>query len=198
MIPARYLIEPRSSRFVVQAFAGGILSGFGHNPAFSARDFTGEARFSPEAPLFPNTLKNSSLRLTIQAASLELTNEVSDKDRREIERIMREEVIEIARFPDIIYTGSATGITEQGSSRYRLQLEGDLSLHGVTRLHRMMADVTFAPDHLRASGKFSVMQSHFGIKLVSAMGGSLKVKDELRCSFEITAQKHQGESQTAG
>jgi polyisoprenoid-binding protein YceI len=195
MTRVRYRIEPRLSRFTVQAFAGGILSGFGHNPEFSPRDFAGEAWFSPGAPLFPDSLKTSSIRITIPAAELVLTNEVSDKDRREIERIMRDEVIETARFPEIVYAGSVTGITEQSPSRYRVQLDGDLSLHGVTRPQRLSADITVVPDQLRASGKFSVMQTHFGIKLVSAMGGSIRVKDEIRCSFDISAKIHQGKSQ---
>jgi len=194
MTRVRYLIEPRLSRFMVQAFAGGILSGFGHNPAFSPRDFAGEAWFSPDAPLFPDSLKNSSIRVAIRAAELELTNEVSDKDRREIERIMRDEVIETARFPEIVYAGSATGITEQSPARFRVQLDGDLSLHGVTRPQRLSADLTLAPDQLRATGKFSLMQTNFGIKLVSAMGGSLRVKDEIRCSFDIAAHRQHGES----
>ena len=73
-----YIIEPRLSRFTVQAFAGGFLSGFGHNPTIAIRDFTGQAAFSPDAPA------ESSLTLNIRAESLEVTNDVSDKDRREI------------------------------------------------------------------------------------------------------------------
>jgi hypothetical protein len=44
-----FLIDPRMSRFLVRATAGGMLSMFGHNPTIAIRDFSGEARFSPDA-----------------------------------------------------------------------------------------------------------------------------------------------------
>src|SRR5579863_10408230 len=98
--PVRYLIEPRLSRFTLQAYAGGFLSGFGHNPTIAVRDFTGEAKFSPDA------LDQSSLCLKIRADSLEVTNDVSDKDRREIEGTMQKDVLETSRFPEIAFQSS--------------------------------------------------------------------------------------------
>jgi len=44
-------------------------------------------------------------------------------------------------------------------------------------------------DMLRASGKFSLMQSDYGIKPISVAGGALKVKDELQFSFEMVLRK---------
>jgi polyisoprenoid-binding protein YceI len=190
--PVRYLIEPRLSRFTVQAYAGGFLSGFGHNPTIAIRDFTGEARFSPDE------LEQSSLCLKIRADSLEVTNDVSDKDRREIERTMKEEVIQTAQFPDIIYESSVASVSELGPSRYRVNLNGKLSLHGVARNQQLVADMSVSGDTLRAFGTFSVLQTNFGIKLVSVAGGSLKVKDELKCSFDIAARKHEGGEMGAG
>jgi hypothetical protein len=34
-----------------------------------------------------------------------------------------------------------------------------------------------------------VRQTDYGIKLVSVAGGMLKVKDEVRCSFDVMARK---------
>lgn len=180
--PVRYLIEPRLSRFTIQAYAGGLLSGFGHNPTIAIRDFTGDANFSAEA------LDASSLCLKIRADSLEVTNDVSDKDRREIERTMKEEVIETSRFPEIVYQSSVASVSELGPSRYRVNLTGGLTLHGVTRDQQMVAEMNINGDTLRAFGSFSVVQSNYGIKLVSVAGGALKVKDELKCSFDIAAR----------
>ena len=164
--PVRYLIEPRLSRFTVQAYAGGFLSGFGHNPTIAIRDFTGDARFSPDA------LEQSSLCLKIRADSLDVTNDVSDKDRREIERTMKEEVIQTRlQFPDIIYESSVASVSELGPSRYRVNLNGKLSLHGVARNQQLVADMSVSGDTLRAFGTFSVLQTNFGIKLVSVAGG---------------------------
>jgi hypothetical protein len=38
----RFVIEPKASRFTVQAFAGGLRAGSGHNPTIAIRDFSGE------------------------------------------------------------------------------------------------------------------------------------------------------------
>jgi polyisoprenoid-binding protein YceI len=91
-----YRVEARRSRFIVRAFATGMLSAFGHSPTIAIRDFTSEVRFSPDH------LEAASLRLQIKADSLEVTDEVSDKDRREIERQMREDVLETAHYPEIV------------------------------------------------------------------------------------------------
>jgi polyisoprenoid-binding protein YceI len=188
----RYLIDPRLSRFTVQAYAGGFLSGFGHNPTIAIRDFTGDAGFSAEAP------EQSSLCLKIRAGSLEVTNDVSDKDRRDIERTMQEDVLETSRFPDIIYQSSVASVSELGPSRYRINLTGNLSLHGITHGQQLVADMSVNGNTFRAFGSFSVLQSNYGIKLVSVAGGVLKVKDELKCSFDIVARKQEGGEKGAG
>jgi hypothetical protein len=42
---------------------------------------------------------------------------------------------------------------------------------------------------LRASGSFSVKQTDFDMELVSALGGAIRVKDEVKFSFDIVARK---------
>jgi polyisoprenoid-binding protein YceI len=76
-----------------------------------------------------------------------------------------------------------------GESLYVLKIEGDLFLHGVTRRRTVSLNVVPADDKLRAYGEFSIKQSDFKIKLVSVAGGALKVKDELKISFDVNAKK---------
>ena len=129
---------------------------------------------------------------------MQVTNDVSDKDRREIERTMKEEVLETGRFSDMVFEGTVASVNELGPSRYRINLNGKLSLHGITHDQPVTADVFVNGDTLRASGTFSVLQSNYGIKLVSVAGGVLKVKDELKCSFDIAARKLEGSDKGAG
>jgi polyisoprenoid-binding protein YceI len=185
--PDRYAIDPKLSRFTVQAFAGGLLSGFGHNPTFAVRDFKGEAKFSRDTP------QHGSLLMKIQSDSLQLTTDVSDKDRREIERTMKEEVLETERNPEILYEGSVASVSEPSPGQYRVNLTGQLFLHGVSRDLPVMAFVAAGPETLRAYGSFSVSQTAHGIKLVSVAGGAMKVKDELKCAFDIVARKCEAE-----
>lgn len=175
-------IESGRSRFTVKAFASGILSSFGHDPAFSVRHLSGEIGFVPGEP------ERASLRLVIQPGSLEVTNDVNSKDRMEIERTMREEVLEVAKYPEIVFESSSVSGTKVFENQYRVSIEGKLTMHGVTRNETLEAQVTINGDQLRAYGDFSLRQTDYNIKLVSVAGGTMKIKDELKCSFDISAR----------
>jgi polyisoprenoid-binding protein YceI len=180
----QYAIDAGMSRFTVQAFASGWLSAFAHHPLITVRQFSGEARFDPDA------LERSSLVLRIDSASsLEVTGNVNDKDRPEIQRTMRDEVLEIDRFPEIVYECSHVSANRTGEGRFWVTLNGELSLHGVTRPQPVSASVARTDDLLRANGSCSLKQTDYDIKLVSALGGGVKVKDELKLSFDIVAKK---------
>lgn len=178
-----YTIDPGSSRFTVRAFAQGLLSGFGHNPVIAIRDFSGEVNFAPD------DLIKGSVGITIQAASFEVQNDVSEKDLREIARTMNDQVLEVKRFPEIAFESRQVSGIKLGESLYVVKIEGDLFLHGVTRPQTVSANVAPADDKLRAYGEFSIKQSDFRIKPVSVAAGALKLKDELKLSFDITAKK---------
>jgi polyisoprenoid-binding protein YceI len=179
----RYAIDPVVSRFTARATASGMLSAFGHNPTIAIRDFTGEAKFAP------GTLENAELHLRIGTSALAVTDNVSDKDRREIERTMNQEVLESARYPDIVFDTSSVSASKAGDGQYWVNLVGNLTLHGVTNSQALAAQVVLLGDTLRAFGEFSLRQTAYGIKLVSVAGGTLKLKDEVKFSFDIVARK---------
>jgi polyisoprenoid-binding protein YceI len=176
-----YRIHTEVSRFTVRGFAGGLLSGLGHNPVLAIRDFSGEAHFEPD------DLEKSSLCLKIKAGSLEVQNDASDKDRFEMKRVMDHEVLEVARYPEIAFESTRVSGAKAGESFYRLAIDGNLALHGVTRRLSVPAQVWVTPDQLRANGEFAVRQSDFGIKLASVAGGVLKLKNELKFTYDIVA-----------
>jgi polyisoprenoid-binding protein YceI len=181
----RYAVDSAKSRFLVKAAAAGMLSAFGHNPTIAIRGFTGEAGFRPQAP------EQSSLRLEIDAASLAVSNDVSVKDRQEMERAMKEEVLEVSRFPTIRYEGAGAQAVKIADGLYRVTLAGKLALHGVERDLSFPCNVTVGDDNLRTNGEFSIRQSDFQIQLVSVAGGALKLKDELKFTFDIAAHRVQ-------
>jgi len=180
---ARYVVDAARSRFQVRAFSTGLLSAFGHNPTIAIRDFTGEARFNVEAP------EQSSLRLDIDASSLTLTSDVNDKDRLEMESTMREEVLETARYPKITFESNAVQSNRIADGMYRMQIGGNLTLHGTTLALEVPCNVTAGDDTLRANGDFSIRQTDYGIRLVSVAGGGLKLKDDLKFTFDIVARR---------
>jgi polyisoprenoid-binding protein YceI len=179
----RYRFNANESRFTVQAFAGGVLSAFAHNPIIAIRDFTGEVKFNPDTP------ETASLCVTIKADSLEVADNVSEKDRQDIEDKMRNEVLEVSTYPDIVFKSTDVSITRIAENWYRVDIKGDLSLHGVTKSEAIDAQVRVFGDTLRANGGFTLRQSDYRIRQVTAVGGAIKLKDELKFSFDIVAQR---------
>jgi polyisoprenoid-binding protein YceI len=179
----RYVVDPMVSRFTVKAFATGLLSAFGHSPTIMIRDLKGEIRFSPE------TVEQSSIHLVVRADSLAVADNVSDKDRREIESQMREQVLETSKYAEIIYDSPSVSLKSPADGQSDVVLQGQLTLHGVTRPLKIPAKIAVTGDLLRAFGEFSLRQSDYSIKPVSAVGGGLKVKDEVKFTFDIAARK---------
>lgn len=180
----RYATDVKASTFKVRAFAMGMLSAFGHSPTIAIRDFEGNAQFTEAG----SALENARLEIIIRAKSLEVVDDISDKDRREMQSEMNNHVLETDRFPEIRF--ESTQVTANGeSSLYRVTLNGELSLHGVTRPLPVSARVVLNGDSLRASGEFSIRQSDYEIAPVKAAAGAIKLKDELKFTFDIVARK---------
>jgi polyisoprenoid-binding protein YceI len=178
-----YVVDARASKFTVQAFASGLLSAMGHNPTIGIRNFTSDVSFSPEA------LEGSDFHSSIQMASLNVQDDISDKDRREIERLMNEQALEVAKYPLAVYESPVVSITKQGDALYSASLDGKLTFHGVTRNQPVTARIAVFGEMLRVSGGFTLKQTDYQIKLISVAGGALKLKDELKFSFEMVLRK---------
>jgi polyisoprenoid-binding protein YceI len=179
----RYQIDGKSSKFTARAFATGLLSAFGHDPTIAMPEFEGEILVNP------NALEQSSLSLVIHADSLIVTDDINEKDRNEINRRMHDEVLESNGYGEVIYECSKLTASKTGEGQYWVALNGELSMHGVTRSQPVSARVTLNEDTLRAAGDFALRLSDYEIKPVSAVGGAVKLKDEIKLSFDITARK---------
>ena len=151
-----YRLEPEKSKFTVQAFAEGIFSAFGHDPIIAIKEFTGEVRFKA------GTYENASLKITVDRNSLAVSNDVKEKDRLEIERTMREEVLETAKYPEIVFSSSNISVSKLAGERCRVRIIGDLTLHGVTQKNIWISsEATVTADSLRALGEFFVETDRF-------------------------------------
>ena len=182
---AHYVVDAKASRFTVQAFVTGLLSAVGHNPTIGIRNFSADVHFIPEA------LQGSAFRLSIKANSLSVQDDISDKDRREIERLMNEQVLEITKYPEVLFEAPVVSISKLGDSLYSAALDGNLTLHGVTCRQPVTARIAVFGSMLRASGNFTLKQADYQIKPISIAGGALKLKDELKFSFEMVAREQE-------
>ena len=96
-------------------------------------------------------------------------------------RMLSSEVLDSRKYPDITFT--STAIESAGPDRW--MVTGRLSIHGETR------STTFpvARQGGRYRGTVVVKQRDFGIQPISIVGGTVKVKDELKVEFDIVAQR---------
>jgi polyisoprenoid-binding protein YceI len=180
----RYRLVPEVSNFTVQAFADGLFSVFGHDPLIGIKEFSGQVEFVPDS------FENASVTITISTPSLVVVSDVSQKDRLEIERTMRTEVLEAAKYPEIVFRSTSVAVSRLGEGRYRARVIGDLTLHGVTQGNLWINGTIFVgADSMRLKGEFSIRQSDYKIKLVSVAAGTLKIKNEVKCSFDIVTRK---------
>jgi polyisoprenoid-binding protein YceI len=154
-----YAVDIRASQFTVQAFASGLISAVAHSPKIAIRDWTAEMTFDP------GMLKDASLRVKIKAASLEVLDELRDDDRRELHRVMNQDVLETAKFPNINFQSlEVTGVRTK-AEQFRVHILGDLTVHGVTNKQTIVAQVALGLDSLRAFGEFTLLQTDYEIRL---------------------------------
>lgn len=176
---ARYKLDPGQSRFTVHAFATGMLSMFGHNPTFAVRDFAGAVRFDG------SEAKDMVLELTVQADSLDLADQVKPGDRAEIMERMRRDVLETAAFSDVRFQSTDVSGGTIAPGRYHVRIGGTLTLHGVTRPHQVDGELQVFVDGVRLRGETSLKTSDYRIKPVSALGGTIKLQDEVKLTFDV-------------
>ncbi len=181
----RFLFDPEPSRLSVQAFAAGLLSAFAHSPTFAARRFSGDMEFTG------SELSAGRLRVEIEADSLETIDSVSASDRAEIERRMRDEVLETGRFPTIVFHSDELTVGRMTPDRGRLRIIGSLQLHGVSRRIDLEPDLFQYEDGVRVVGEAPLTLSQYRIRPVTALAGAVRLKDQVKVKFDLAAWRRQ-------
>jgi polyisoprenoid-binding protein YceI len=179
----QYAIDRKASQFTVQAFASGLISAVAHSPKIAIRGYTANVSF------VPGTLADAKLKVVVQSSTLEVLDELRDADKRELHRVMNDEVLETKRFPEVVFESSSISGDRLKENLSRVNVEGRLVLHGVTNGQSFFSQVAFGVDTFRAYGEFSLLQSDYGIRIASIAGGTLKLQDELKFSFYVVGRK---------
>jgi|SRR5665213_2466267 len=187
---SKFLIDTSGSKFTVQAFSAGLLSSFGHNPIIAIRDFDGQIRIDRE------TLQDGHMRVDVHTKRMDLVDQMKSDDRKKLEQEMYANVLNVDQFPTASFESKEISVQKLGGDLAMAHVEGQLAFHGVTRAFPIDARVTRMGTMLRISGQCTLRQSDFGIKPVSFAGGALKLKDELKFSFELVAREQQRQEQS--
>ena len=116
-------------------------------------------------------------------------DQVRPADREDIMGRMRREVLETAIYPEIRFEATSGSATRLAADQYRLRIPGLLSLHGTTNRHTVETDFLVYDDGIRLKGEFLLRLSDYRIRPVTALGGSIRLRDQLHLAFDIVAWK---------
>ena len=179
-----YTIVPSESSFWVFVGKTGLFSALAHDHEIGVKSFSGRV-VVPAAGA-----SGGSLEMEVEAPSLVvLDKKPSEEDKKKIFDSMHNEVLESAKYQKITFKSvSVSDVKQTGNDAYSFVVNGDLTLHGVTKRIAVPVAATVTPQELRAAGKYTLKQTDYGIKPYSAAGGTIKVKNEVIVNFSILAK----------
>ncbi|HXF04814.1 MAG TPA: YceI family protein [Blastocatellia bacterium] len=180
-----YALDPSRSRLEIHVFREGLLKFLGHDHHIVAQNITGRIHLEEQA------LERSSVQLTVEAASLKVVDPgVDEKERQEVQTTMESaRVLDVKKFPTIVFTSTSIMRVTPTGAGYDLTLVGTLHLHGVEKQIRVPVSVILEPDQIRARGSVDILQSEFGITPIRIGGGTIRVKDKIRITYDIVAPR---------
>jgi len=179
----RFRLDPLKSKFVVHADRTGIAWFKGKSHFIAARDFSGEASLSTD------TVNPASLEITVKTASLEETGVAfTDPQKATIKKELDELVLDSGKYPEITFRSTKV-IGKAIGGAFEVKIDGDLSLHGVTKHIIIPAHVSLDGEQLRATGEFKIDRKDFGVNATDAFHGFVRVKHKLRFTFDIIGSR---------
>ena len=181
--PERLVFDPATS-IVVRVGRSGVFSFAGHDHEVAAPVSGGQIMLDRA------DLTRSSLTMEFDAAALKVTGKGEPPDDvPEVQRVMlSDRVLDVQKYPKIAFRSRKISVTQRASAQSTLLVDGDLTLHGVTRSLTVPVEARLTANGFTANGRVAVRQTDFGIRPVTAGGGTVKVKDEVEIVFAITAR----------
>ena len=136
------------------------------------------------------SLANGSLKVNMKTIS---ALDQSGKDKKNLEsHLMNEDFFEVEKFPAGAFQFVRVGSVAD-SAGYSLQVEGNLTLKGVTQPVRFKAKASVNPDTLTAeSAPFTIDRTKWGIVYHSGIIGTIKddlINDEIVLKVRLMAAK---------
>jgi polyisoprenoid-binding protein YceI len=181
---SKFAIDPQKGKFIVHAFAGGLLWFQGHDHYLAARDFSGEVELTPQSVV------PTSLRLVVKAGSLEETSsDFTDQQKQIINNEVRKIVLLPEKYPDIVFQSTSVTSKSVASGEYDVIIVGNLTLLGVTRQETIPLKLHLSDNDLQAVGQFTIDRDDYKVKATSAAHGLITVKDKVRFEFDIVAHR---------
>ena len=179
-----YQLDPKMGKFIAHAFSGGLFWFKGHDHYLAARDFSGEVQITS------GTITPASLRLVVNAGSLEETGSVfTDAQKKIINKEVHDIVLLPDKYPEIVFQSTSVTSKPAGAGQYDVRIVGNLTLLGVTRQETIPVKVSLSNNDLQATGQFSIDRGDYKVKATSAFHGLVRVQDKVRFEFDIVGHR---------
>lgn len=138
-------------------------------------------------------LPKDEMKMTAQmeAEAKTMTNvdtTMGEFERKEFHAVLRNTVLEADKFPTIKFVSVSVSELQKTGEKRSFTINGDLTLHGVTRRVAFPVNATISEMELRATGEAKLKQSDFGMKPFEKGLGLIKIGDELKVTFSIVAK----------
>jgi polyisoprenoid-binding protein YceI len=165
-------IDTQRSTITIQVGKSGLFSAAAHDHIV-------------DAPISSGTISESGtprIEFRVETAKMSVRPDakIDAKDQATIQTHMQEMTLETKRFPEITFRSVRIDKLAEGEWR----VDGDLSLHGVTK--RISLNVKKTGESYATHAVLK--QTDFGIKPLSIGGGAIKVKNELEIDFQFFAR----------
>jgi polyisoprenoid-binding protein YceI len=181
--PERLAFDRASTSIVVHVGRSGVFGFAGHDHEIAAPVADGQI-------LVDRTdLSRSTITAVFDATALRVTGKGEPADDVPVvQRVMlSDRVLDVEKYPKITFRSGKISATQR-SDRLTLRVDGELTLHGITRPLSVPVDATLTSSGLTATGRVTVRQTDFGIRPVTAGAGTVRVKDEVDVVFSIVGR----------
>jgi YceI-like domain len=164
-----WAIDSHKSSLTVHVFKSGLFSAFGDNHEVRAAIASGSVAGGDQP----------AVEIAVNARQMTVLDpDLAPAKRAEVQkRMLGPDVLDVAKFPEIHF--KSTAVRTLGEGHWRV--EGALSLHG----HSVPLSFEVTGSKERFRGSATVSQRAFGIQPISAGGGTVNVKDEVKVDFDI-------------
>lgn len=181
--PRTYAVDSAASSVRIHVGKSGAFSFAGHTHEVEAPALAGEVTADPA------DLGASQVSLRFEAGALRVVAAGEPAgDPPKVEEMMRgPRVLDVARFPAVTFKSQHVTGRPSPAGTYDLEIEGEMSLHGVARALTLPVHVEIAGDTLTASGTAVLRHDQFGLQPVS-VAGVVKVKNEIQVTYRIVAR----------
>ena len=175
-LTGRFTVGTGAGRLVVKTGRAGLGAKAGHDLTIGVTRWQGSATVDTADPA------RCSVTVEVDVDSFEVregtggVKPLTDSDRAEIQKTIREKILHTARHPTIAFRS-----TRVDGSAESFTVDGDLTITGVTRPVSVRGRLTDG----RARGSATVVQTQWGIRPYAAFFGALKVRDEVDVEFDV-------------